>query len=322
VFPFLSDMWAGSMPRSMDASRRHFLADRKRAVLVIGLLGSVGCAGACGGNGKNAAPTATGATEAPRAAVSAIDSLPQVDTSEMTEAEKALWIDLVNDQLSPCGDPRSVAKCVTDASGCGACVTAARYLSRLVMEGYDRATIVEHYTGRFGGKTKLELPASDAPVRGAPMAKVTIVEFSDVQCPHCAAAHPEVMRVLREFDGNVKLLYRYFPLSSHSRALPAAKAAEAAKLQGKFWEMHDILFENQRELEDADFKRYAGQLGLDVARFESDYASDSVNARVMADRELGMKVGIEATPTFFIDGRQFREGHRSMGAYLKEELEL
>jgi protein-disulfide isomerase len=306
----------------MHRSRRFSAADRPRAALLVALLGSVGCAGACGGgSGKNSAPTATGATEAPRGA-SPIESLPQVETGDMTEAEKALWIDLINDQLSPCGDPRSVAKCSTEGTGCGACVTAARYLARLVMEGYDRATIVDHYKGRFGREGKLELPHDGAPVRGAPMAKVTIVEFSDFQCPHCAAAHPDLLRALREFDGNVKLVYRYFPLSNHSRALPAAKAAEAARMQGKFWEMHDALFEHQRELEDADLKRYAGQLGLDMARFETDLSSAEVSARVQADRELGQKAGIEATPTFFINGRPFREGHSSLSAYLKEELEL
>jgi protein-disulfide isomerase len=86
--------------------------------------------------------------------------------------------------------------------------------------------------------------------------------------------------------------------------------------------MHDLLFEHQRELEDADLKKYASQLGLDIARFESDMASEQVAKRIQADRELGEKLGIEATPSFFINGRPFRESHRNLPAYLKEELEL
>jgi hypothetical protein len=289
--------------------------------LALALLGLASFGGSCGGsNGKGSAPTAAGASDAARGPK--IETLPQVAVSEMTEAEKALWVDLINDQLSPCGDPRSVAKCSQEGTGCGACVTAARFLSRLVMEGYDRTTVVDHYKSRFGTQPKAEIPLGDAPSRGAPMAKVTIVEFSDFQCPHCAAAHPDLLRVLREFDGSVRLVYRFFPLSSHTRALPAAKAAEAARLQGKFWEMHDLLFENQRALEDADLEKYATQLGLDVPRFKQDMESEAVQKRIASDRELGMKLGIEATPSFFVNGRPFRESHRSLSAYLKEELEL
>ncbi|HEY2736454.1 MAG TPA: thioredoxin domain-containing protein, partial [Polyangiales bacterium] len=221
------------------------------------------------------------------------------------------------------GDPASVAQCATDkASKCGACVTAARYLSRMVMEGYDRSTLGEYYRTRFGSKDKQDLAIEDAPSRGAPMAKVTIVEFSDFQCPHCAAVDPELRRLLREFDGSVRLVYKAFPLTGHSRAIAAARAAEAARAQGKFWEMHDLLFEHQQALEDADLERYAAQLGLDIERFDHDLNDDATAKRVEADRQLGEKLGIEATPSFFVDARPFRESPRNLAAYIKEELEL
>jgi hypothetical protein len=284
---------------------------------------SLVCVMACGGSAGSArsapraADSSSTARESPR-----IEHIPQVDLSALTDVEKSLWVDVVNDQLSPCGEPVSVAKCATDQRGCGACVTAARYLARLVMEGYDRGTLGEHYRVRFGMKDKPVLPLEDSPSRGAPMARVTIVEFSDFQCPHCGAAHPELVRLLREFEGKVRLVYKYFPLSGHSRALPAARAAEAARAQGKFWEMHDLLFEHQAALEDSDIRKYAAQLGLDLARFEQDWNSPTIAARVDTDRELGLRVGIEATPSFFVDGRPFRESPRNLAAYVKEELEL
>jgi hypothetical protein len=279
---------------------------------------SLACSGGHGpAAGAADSNTATTASRAPR-----IEHIAQVDLAELTDAEKKLWVDMINDQLSPCGEPVSVARCAQEQRKCGACVTAARYLVRLVMEGFDRATMSEHYRNRFGAKERLDIPVDDSPSRGAPMAKVTIVEFSDFQCPHCGAAHPELVRLLREFDGKVRLVYKYFPLSSHTRAVPAARAAEAARVQGKFWEMHDLLFENQRELEDADIRKYAAQLGLDMARFERDWTSDAAAQRVDADRQLGQKVGIEATPSFFVDARAFRESPRSLAAYVKEELEL
>jgi protein-disulfide isomerase len=161
-----------------------------------------------------------------------------------------------------------------------------------------------------------------AKVRGAPMAPVTIVEFSDFQCPYCGAAHPGLTRLLREFDGQVKLVFKYFPLSGHERAMPAARAAEAAARQGKFWEMHDMLFEHQHELEDADFERYANALGLDMDKFRTDIVSSEVQARIDADRTEGDKLKLEGTPTIYVDGRLLREPFKALPAYLKEELEL
>lgn len=275
----------------------------------------------CGSTNGSATP-APAANSSKAAAAQRIESLPNVDVSELTDAERELWLDMVNDQLSPCGDAMSVARCVSTQAKCGSCVTAARYLVRLVMEGYDRATLVEHYTGRFDKSTQLTIDMSDAPSRGAPMAKVTIIEFSDFQCPHCGAAHPETKRLLREFDGNVRLVYGYFPLSGHSRAMPAARATEAARRQGKFWEMHDLLFEHQQALEDSDIKGYAQQLGLDMARFEADLADAELQKRIEANKELGVKLGVEATPSFFVNGRKFREAPRSLSAYVREELEL
>jgi 2-hydroxychromene-2-carboxylate isomerase len=251
-----------------------------------------------------------------------IEHLDGIDTSEMTDAETSMWVGLVNDELSPCGDPMSVARCVAERHKCGACVTAARYLTRLVMEGYDRATIEQHYKSRFAKDTRADIDMQGAKVRGAPMAPVTIVEFSDFQCPYCGAAHPELTRLLREFDGQVKLVFKYFPLSGHDRAMPAARAAEAAARQGKFWEMHDMLFEHQHELEDADFERYANALGLDMDKFRSDIVSSDVQARIDADRAEGEKLKLEGTPTIYVDGRLLREPFKALPAYLKEELEL
>ena len=135
------------------------------------------------------------------------------------------------------------------------------------------------------------------------------------------AAHPELERLIREFAGQVKLVFKHFPLDSHLRAIAATRAPGGAA-QGKFWEMHDVLFAHQRELEDADFERYAGMLGLDMERFKSDFASSEVQERVEADRDEGLKLGIEGTPTIYVNGRLLREPLKALPAYLKEELEL
>lgn len=251
-----------------------------------------------------------------------VEKLDGVDISELTDAEVELWQGLVNERLSPCGDPLSVGRCVADKHKCGACVTAARYLTRLVMEGYDKQTIEAHYTTRFDKAAKQEIPIDGAHVRGAPMAPVTIVEFSDFQCPFCAAAYPELERIISQYEGRVKLVFKHYPLPSHSRAQYAARAAEAAGRQGKFWEMHDILFDNQRKLEDGDLKRYAEMLGLDMERFEADMTEAATAERVAADRTLGERLGVDGTPSIFVNGRKFDEPLKALPAYLGEEFEL
>jgi 2-hydroxychromene-2-carboxylate isomerase len=251
-----------------------------------------------------------------------IERLEGVDVSELTDAEVETWASLINEQLSPCGDPVSVAHCAAERRGCGACLTAARYLTRLVTEGYDKQTIEQHYSGRFGKTAREQIVTDAAPVRGAPMAPVTIIEFSDFQCPHCAAAHQELDRLMREFEGQIKLIYKHFPLGGHERAIPAARAAEAAARQGKFWEMHDVLFARQQALEDDDLDNYARQLGLDVERFKTDMSSPEVQARIDADRREGERLTIQGTPTMYVDGRLLREPLKALPAYLREELEL
>jgi predicted DsbA family dithiol-disulfide isomerase len=262
------------------------------------------------------------AAEAAHGSGARVEHLDGVDVSELTDAERQMWVGLINDELSPCGDPLSVGRCVADKNKCGACVMAARYLTRLVLEGYDKQTIDQHFTGRFGKQGHVDLQADPARVRGTPMARVTIVEWSDFQCPFCGAAHPEIRRLLGEMGGKVKLAFKYFPLTNHERAMPAARAAEAAARQGKFWEMHDVLFEHQRELEDADLERYAAAIGLDTARFRADLSSPEVQQRIDADRKEGEKLEIQGTPTIYVDGRLLREPPKALEAYLKEELEL
>jgi protein-disulfide isomerase len=187
------------------------------------------------------------------------------------------------------------------------------------MEGYDRATIEERYEGRYGPEGRVELAVADAPSRGAADAPVTLVEFSDFECPHCGRAHG-ILNELLGAHPDVRLVFKHCPLLMHPRAVPAARAAEAARTQGKFWEMHDLLFEHQRALEDADLEGYARQLGLDLERFRADLASPEVHARVEADRDEAARVGVQGTPTIFVNGRRFEESLETLEAYVKEAL--
>jgi len=140
-------------------------------------------------------------------------------------------------------------------------------------------------------------------VRGDPGGRV-ILEYGDYECPYSRKAFRHVQRVESRLGGEVRFAFRHFPLTDiHPHALAASAAAEAASMQGRFWEMHELLFHRQKALEDADLRRYADELGLDVERFDADLRSDAVLARIRRDVESGLASGeVRGTPTLFIDG--------------------
>lgn len=140
-------------------------------------------------------------------------------------------------------------------------------------------------------------------VRGTSASRV-IVEYGDYECPYSRRAFREIQRVESRFDGGVRFAFRHFPLTEiHPHALSASAAAEAAALQGRFWEMHELLFHRQEALEDEDLRRYAEELELDLARFDTNRAGAEVLARIRRDVDSGEATGeVQGTPTLFIDG--------------------
>jgi protein-disulfide isomerase len=138
---------------------------------------------------------------------------------------------------------------------------------------------------------------------GPASAAVTVVEYGDFECPYCGEAYPIVNKLLKRLGNRICFVFRHFPLSNaHPHAQHAAEAAEAAGAQGKFWEMHDLLYENQAALEDKDLIGYAANLGLDVARFTRELAGHHYAARVREDFLAGVRSGVNGTPSFFING--------------------
>ena len=147
-----------------------------------------------------------------------------------------------------------------------------------------------------------------AHVRGNPDAPVTLEEFGDFQCPPCGSFAKFVEELMREYHSQVRLVFRNFPLSAHAHAREAAQAAEAAGLQGKFWEMYDTLYREQSLWSSASdtrglFESYAGTLGLDVNQFKKDMDGDKVRERIDSDQALADFLGVKVTPTLFINSR-------------------
>lgn len=167
---------------------------------------------------------------------------------------------------------------------------------------------------QFGGSSEPDRPVGptfiqpDDNIDGSPDARVTLIEYSDFQCPACGFQYPMVKQISEEFAGDVSVVYRNFPLSQiHAQASDAARAAEAAGKQGKFWEMHDKLFESQTQWSgDRGAKDFfaglAEEIGLDMNQYEADVDSSEVKDKISRDTRSGTSLGVRGTPTFFING--------------------
>jgi len=154
-------------------------------------------------------------------------------------------------------------------------------------------------------------------------ARVTLVEYGDFECPFCGAAYPELKRVLRDLGPTVRFVFRHFPLGEeHPHAQHAAEVAEAAAAQGKFWEMHDLLYQRQSALGDDDLVAYARELGLDADRVRRELAAHVHAARVREDFLSGVRSGVSGTPRFFINGHPHAEpgDPRTLAAALRRAL--
>jgi len=147
----------------------------------------------------------------------------------------------------------------------------------------------------------------DQPAKGNPSAAVTVVEFTDYQCPTCAQAQTVIERLLTEYSDRVRLVVRDFPLQMHPEARKAAEAAEAAREQGKYWDFTAILFRNQSALKPEQLKQYAQVIGLDRAKFDAALDSGKFSDKVERDILDGQRFGITGTPTFFVNGRRAKE---------------
>lgn len=151
-------------------------------------------------------------------------------------------------------------------------------------------------------KAAIQVPLNNAPTKGSENAPVTIVEFSDFQCPFCSRVVPTLKQIEQEYGDKVRVAFRQNPLPFHKDAMPAAKAALAAHEQGKFWEMHDALFANQKDLSEDNIRKLAKEVGLNMSKFEASWKSDKFNAQIEEDIKFAQQNGASGTPSFFING--------------------
>ncbi|MEZ4298014.1 MAG: thioredoxin domain-containing protein [Polyangiaceae bacterium] len=235
-----------------------------------------------------------------------ITSLPGVDTSVLTPRERREWSSQMNELIAPCPDvPVNLATCIRENRACKACLPAAQLMLKLVQNGVAKKDRDELFRGRFDSKFVKTVVTDGSPEKGSPDAAVTIVEWADFECPACQATFPILDGLVERFPGQVRLVYKQYPLKNiHAHAELAAKAAVAAGAQDKFWEMHHKLFSARGKLEQTDIEEYAKQIGLDIARFRADLNAPTTVERIEKDVKQAESLGLTGTPFILINGRE------------------
>jgi protein-disulfide isomerase len=231
---------------------------------------------------------------------------------KLDDLGKKVFMRVASSESSVCGQAQSLIQSANDPkANCRRSISALRYVARLIEQGFTDSEISEKLANRYRAVPPKKIDVADAPMKGSPTAKITLVEFADYECPHCKRFQPVLHQILDEFRSDVKLYFKHYPLPQHTNARLAAEAAVAAQKQGKFWQFQDKLWEKSDDLTPAEIEKAAKDSGLDVAKFRQDLASEAVKARVQKDRSDGAAAGIQATPTLYINGREYTDGRDS-----------
>ncbi|MDB5604828.1 MAG: oxidoreductase [Bradyrhizobium sp.] len=240
--------------------------------------------------------------------------LPGVDMTGLTAQQKTAALKILRDQGCSCGCAMKMAQCRVLDPGCAFSTGLAKVVIKGVREGKTEDQVMADVKASPLAKgpaqrplleDPVKIPIAGAPSKGPEHARITLVEFSDFECPYCSRAVSQVDALMVAFPRDIRLVYKQFPLSTHPHARMAAVAALAANEQGKFWEMHDKLFANYHQLSRERILALAKEIGLDVNRFTADVASGKFDPVVAKDFKDGEDAGVNGTPAFFINGKHY-----------------
>jgi protein-disulfide isomerase len=237
-------------------------------------------------------------------------TLPGVDWQGINPARKQAALKFMREEKCSCGCSMKIAECRMNDPSCA----VSRKLAGVVVKDFTDGKNPDYVRAELKKIADEPPPVLDEPVSisitgdpsaGPANARITMVEFSDFQCPYCSKAVAQAKAILKQFPKDVKLVFKQFPLDTHSEAEFGAEAALAAQAQGKFWEMHDKLYAGFPDLSRKTVLGYAKQIGLDVNRFTTEVDSHKYASRVHSEEQEGEKAGVGGTPTFFLNGKKY-----------------
>ena len=239
------------------------------------------------------------------------ETLNDVDLSGLTPVQKKAVLKILREEDCSCQCGMKTAECIMKDTNC----SYSRTIAKIAIQGVKDGKSLIEISKLMDASPKAHRPklleepvkiaVDGAPVKGPADARITLVEFSDFECPYCSAAEKQVDIVMAAYPKDVKLIYKQFPLSMHPHAEMAAEASLAARDQGKFWEMYDVLFKNYRRLSSDNILLWAKDIGLDVDKFKADLVSGKYKAVVQKDLADGEGAGVYGTPAFYINGKQY-----------------
>lgn len=242
--------------------------------------------------------------------------LPGVSWEGVKPAQQKTALAVLRGSACPCGCPMQLAQCRVEDPACGVSKTLAAMVVEAAAAGQDEAAIRKTLAASplmkaAGDRNRVlldpvEIPVDGSPAKGPAKARIELVEFSDFQCPFCIRAVKQLDAALAAFPADVRLVYKQFPLDTHSQAFLAAQASLAAHEQGKFWPLHDRLYAGARQINRTNILAWAKELGFDMPRFVTAMDSDATRARVARDQADGGRAGVEGTPTIFINGKKYQ----------------
>lgn len=240
-------------------------------------------------------------------------TLPGIDFSGLTPAQKATALKLLRENKCGCQCGMTIAQCrfadpsCSYSQGLASVIIDSLRHGKTAKEALAAANASEyaHLIPQKLLDNPVAIPTDHSPSVGPANAPITLVEFSDFQCPYCAAAVPQIKAILKAYPSQARLFFKEYPLDFHPQAGIAAEAAVAAQKQGKFWAMHDAMYAHPDRLSRQDLMADAKKLGLNMQQFETDLNSAGVKQIIMRDIKEGDRAGVQGTPTLFINGQRY-----------------
>jgi protein-disulfide isomerase len=242
--------------------------------------------------------------------------LPGVSWDGLSPDQKLAALNAIRAFDCTCGCSMKVAQCRIEDPPCGHSKALAAMAVAAAKQGKSEAEIrqaLEESSLAKAAKQRnrilldpVDIPIAGAPFKGPAAAKVTIVEFSDFQCPYCVVAVGKLNELLQAYPRDVRLVFKQFPLEFHSNAATAAAAALAAQRQGSFWPLHDKMYAEFRRLTRANILEWAKELGLNPVRLQADMDSAATQKAIQRDMDDGLRAGVQGTPTVFVNGKKYQ----------------
>jgi len=242
------------------------------------------------------------------------EKLPGIDLQGLTAAQKTKVLKILREQGCSCGCNMKLAECRMQDPSCSYSAGLATVIIDYIKQGKSEADAIAAASASKWGHDQntgkvlddaVSIPTAGSPVLGPATAPITIVEFSDFQCPYCVLATPQIDALVRTYPQQVKLIFKEYPLEIHSEAYIAASAALAAHKQGKFWPMYSSLFAHHNDLTRPALLALAKDNNLDIERFEKDMDSKEIRDAIKKDVQDGDRANVEGTPTIFLNGQRY-----------------